>query len=248
MNKEIVIALLSGLLAMVGLAFTLWGQLRVRRLDHDFDALRTKAEAERTSSQYREPLARAAADLQSRLFNILERGFVERFLVGGSPREQQYASSNTVFLFAQFFAWTEAARLEIQFISLDEDAKTRELSALQSRIYSILQSDRYPPGFMLFPGEQRALGERMLTPTKAGSRCLRYSDFLSKGGMSDDSLLSLLHEAVEGLKERKSEAIPRLIAFQHALVELLEFLDPHYLRFPREERSKYWVAGALQQG
>jgi hypothetical protein len=38
-------------------------------------------------------------------------------------------------------------------------------------------------------------------------------------------------------------ARPRLVALQHALIDLLAFLDPAFVRFPRERRTKAPEAG-----
>lgn len=58
--------------------------------------------AEKVVSRFRDPLLHAAYDLQSRIFNILKRGFLKRYYTDGSPREKEYAVENTVFLLAQF--------------------------------------------------------------------------------------------------------------------------------------------------
>lgn len=239
MKTEILVALLTGLVAVISAVVSLWGQFRVGRLNRDIEKLKLKAEVERNSARYREPLVRAAADLQSRLFNILALNFIDRFLKQGTNREQAYALANTAFLFAQFFAWTEATRLEIQYIQLDEDKKTQALSNLQSRIYSLFQTDRFPPVFRVFAGEQRAIGERMLVQSSNGLKCLGYGEFLSNSAFSEDLLMKALLEDVASLKHTLSESIPRLTALQHALVELIDFLDPGYLRFSKEERTKY---------
>lgn len=126
MSKEILIAIFTGLIAVISASIAIWGQFRVSHLNREFEKLKLKAETEKATARYREPLVRAAADLQSRLYNILALNFVDVFLINGTEREREYATQNTVFLFAQFFAWTEAVRLEIQFISLDEDMKTRD--------------------------------------------------------------------------------------------------------------------------
>lgn len=231
--------MISGALALVAAGIAIWGQFRTSRMNHEFEKSKLQAESEKNVSRYSEPLVRAAADLQSRLFNILAMNFVDRFLVHGSSREQAYALSNTAFLFAQFFAWTEATRQEIQFIKLEAESQTRELSKLQSNIYSILQTDRFEPVFRVFPGEQRAIGERMLVQSTTGLKCMGYGEFLSKDGFPDDSLLKTLHLDVVSLKETHTRAIPRFVALQNALVELIDFLDPDYLRFPKAERSKY---------
>ncbi|MBE2211043.1 MAG: hypothetical protein IAE66_05500 [Xanthomonadaceae bacterium] len=239
MSVEIVVAAISGTIAMLSAVVAVWGQFRVNHLDHDLEKLKIKAEDERNSARYREPLVRAAADLQSRLFNILDRNFVEEFMVNGTDREKEYAANNTAFLFAQFFAWTEAVRLEIQFISMDDDQKTKALSSLQSRIYSLLQSNEFPNVLRLFAGEQRAIGERMLSLGAKGLKCYGYSDFLLPNGVSSDTLIVYLHQDVASLKTRHKEAVPRLAALQNALVELIDYLDPQFIRFPKNERSKW---------
>lgn len=238
-SKEILVAVVSGLIAVVSSAIAVWGQFRVSRLNHDIEKFRLAAEEDRNSARYREPLARSAADLQSRLYNILSQDFVGKFMVRGTPREQGYALTNTVFVFAQFFAWTEAARLEIQFISLDADEKTKALAALQSRIYSLLQSDSGSDAFRLFAGEQRAIGERMLVQHRDGLRCVGYGEFLDNPRYSSDPLLAELSRNVDALKDNLELAKPRLIALQHMLVELLDHLDPDCVRFPKGERSKW---------
>jgi hypothetical protein len=239
MNSDLLPALISGAIAIVAAGIAIWGQFKNSRLNHAFEKSKLQAESEKNVARYSEPLVRAAADLQSRLFNIAALNFVECFIVNGSPRERSYGISNTAFLFAQFFAWTEATRQEIQFIKLDGHEQTRKLSELQSNIYSILQTDRYAPEFRVFAGEQRAIGERMLVQGAAGLKCMGYGEFISKEGFPDDPLLKALHEDVVSLATKSAVTIPRFIALQNALVELMDFLDPEYLRFPKAERSKY---------
>lgn len=239
MTPDILPSLISGSLALIAAGIAIWGQIQISHRNQRFEKQKLEAEAERSLARYSEPLVRAAADLQSRLFNILAMHFVERFWVQGSPREQTYAVSNTAFLFAQFFAWTEATRLEIQFIRLENDAQTKELSGLQSSIYSILQTDRYAPAFRVFAGEQRAIGEHMLVETASGLKCMGYGEFLSHNGFPDNALLQALYQDVIDLKDNAPSAIPRFIALQHALVALMDFLDPNHLRFPSSERSRF---------
>jgi hypothetical protein len=239
MNADLPPALISGAIAIGAAGIAIWGQIKNSRVNHEFEKSKLQAESEKNVAKYSEPLVRAAADLQSRLFNILALNFVECFLVDGTPRERQYAISNTAFLFAQFFAWTEATRQEIQFIKLEGHEQTRKLSELQSSIYSILQTDKYAPEFRVFAGEQRAIGEKMLVQSAAGLRCMGYGEFISKGGFPDDPLLAALHSDVVNLGKNGAAAISRFVALQNALVELMDFLDPAYLRFPKAERSKY---------
>jgi hypothetical protein len=46
---------------------------------------------EQVMSRYREPLLRAAFDLQSRLYNIVKQHFLGSYLNRGSAAEQEYA-------------------------------------------------------------------------------------------------------------------------------------------------------------
>ncbi len=239
MSSELFPSLISGAIAIVAAGIAIWGQFRNVRINHEFEKSKLQAEAEKNVARYSEPLVRAAADLQSRLFNILALNFIDRFLVNGSARERNYATLNSAFLFAQFFAWTEATRQEIQFIKLDGHEQTRKLSELQSNIYSILQTDTYTSAFRVFAGEQRAIGEKMLIQSPFGLKCMGYGEFIANDGFPSDPLLSALHDDVKNLKMNNAIAAPRFIALQNALVELMDFLDPDYLRFPKGERLKY---------
>lgn len=118
MTSELITSLTSGAMALTAAGIAIFGQLRVARLSAQLAKLNAdndrRAELERTTRRYREPLARAAYDLQSRLFNIVKGRFLETFLANGDAREQAYALNNTVFVIAQFFAWTELVRRELQ--------------------------------------------------------------------------------------------------------------------------------------
>src|SRR5687767_14799939 len=120
METSIVVALMSAVVSVSSAAFTFWGQLKLRRLSSEIDSLqerqREQRDAAKIARRYYEPLLRSAYDLQSRLYNILMTDFVGRYLREGSDRRQQYALCNTVFLMAQYFAWTEIIRTAIQFI------------------------------------------------------------------------------------------------------------------------------------
>ena len=56
-------------------------------------------------TRYREPLAAAAFDLQSRLYNILRLDFFGRF--GGAHVRSEEALRTTLFRLAQYFGWTK---------------------------------------------------------------------------------------------------------------------------------------------
>ena len=130
-------------------------------------------------SKFREPLARAAYELQSRLFNILKQQLVHVYLVRGDKREKEYVVQNTVFVIAQYFSWTELVKREIQFVDLDEEHRTRKLQELQDRIGSLWSTDQYPRTLRIFAGEQRAIGETLIVTGSRLPECMGYGAFLN---------------------------------------------------------------------
>jgi hypothetical protein len=196
MRTELVVALVSGAVALVSAGFTLWGQVRTTQLAAELECLRLaeqrRFEAERMAARYREPLARAAYDLQSRLYNILQQNLLAVYYDGGDERERSYVVDNTAFLVAQYFAWTEIVRRDIQYIDLGQDEQTRRLARLQDDIYSLFQTDRFGRLFRVFAGEQRAIGERMVREGPRGLECLGYAAYLDQVAKGDSSPYNML--------------------------------------------------------
>ena len=81
--------------------------------------------------KYQGPLIHAVYNLQSRLFNIVERNFAGAYLTSRDAYERDYVVNNTAFVIMQYFAWTEIIRREVQFLDLTDSEKTRDLSKLQ---------------------------------------------------------------------------------------------------------------------
>lgn len=195
-------------------------------------------ESEKIVSRFRDPLLHAAYDLQSRIFNILKRKFLQVYYTSGAPREREYAVENTVFLLAQFLGWTELIRQEIQFLDLGIDKETRELRRLQDGLYTQLQTDKFGSGFRLFAGEQRAVGELMIERTTDASRCIGFASFLTGRDPAVDRWLDPLRDDVKQMAVDLSPFRDRLMTIQHALIDLLKFLDPGDVYFPKDKRTK----------
>jgi phosphoglycerate-specific signal transduction histidine kinase len=242
MEIDLVVALISGLIALLAAALAIWGQMKAAHVSAQLESLRLteqrRFEKENTIARYREPLAQAAYDLQSRIYNIVQRNFLERYLTNGNDRERSYAINNTVFVLAQYFAWTEIVRSDIQFIDLGESAQTRELRRLQDNVYAILQNDTGSPLLRVFAGEQRAVGERLVTHARERADCMGYGAFLDQLSTGKDPLVDALRDDVVQTAKNVGLATPRLVALQHALIDLLDYLDPDYVRFAEDRRSK----------
>ena len=125
---------------------------------------RTRAQlAEDFMRKYRDPLLRSAFDLQSRLYNILRNDFLGKYYVRGTPAEHEYACYNTLHVLAEYFGWSEILRREIQFLDLRDQHRNRELSARLDAIDETFLSEAMDPTFRVFRGEQRAIGEIVMT-------------------------------------------------------------------------------------
>ena len=113
---------------------------RLARLQTDLDAERHEREAlfdrrlqaADVLETYREPLAAAAYDLQSRIYNIVRMDFFGEW--GDANEHSEDAITSTLFRLAQYFGWTEILRRKIQFLSFPEDEDTRKVARLQSDI------------------------------------------------------------------------------------------------------------------
>src|SRR5260370_11676563 len=82
------------------------------------------ARLEEVMSHYRDPLLSAAFELQSRIYNFVLRGFAG-YLRSGDEDEKIYAVNSTLFVIAQYLAWTEPRRPDLHSLSLAEIARTR---------------------------------------------------------------------------------------------------------------------------
>lgn len=212
----------------------------VRQIEHDKLAHQDRRDARVKSEQvsrYSEPLARAAYDLQSRIFNILKKSALRSFVSQGDDRQRTYMIENTTFLVAQFFCWSELVRLDVQLINLGENAKTRQIQHLLDEISRIWGTDSHAKTLRIFAGEQRAIGEALVTGT--GSReCIGYGKFVSSLGRGKNALLDFIRDDLKNLSSDLSLGQERLRALQNAFIDLLALLDPDGLRFPPNSRSK----------
>ena len=207
---------------------------RLARLNHELNAevnrraalLDRDLRAEEVLTRYREPLAAAAFDLQSRLYNILRLGFFAKF---ARDERGEEAFRTTLFRLAQYFGWTEILRRDIQFLSFPEDDDTRRVAQLQSEIAKRFLSDDYGPALMIWADEQRALGERMIVEEHGKVLCMGYATF---GDRYNDAF-ALWHERLRNeLADESARA--RLCDVQHLLCDLVLALDSRRVRYTQE--------------
>lgn len=195
---------------------------------------------ELTMDKYRGPLVHSAYDLQSRIFNLVKQNVVDLYFFEGrgDGTEKEYFLKNTIYVMAQYFAWTEIIRKEIQFIEFNDIKTSQQLSNLQDEIYSIWQFTTRADSLNIWAGEQRGIGELMLQEKDSRYTCIGYSQFLKLVNQGEEPLLNQLETKIEGYLNSQDRSSVRLIKLQNALIDLLEFLDPDYVRFPKDKRTK----------
>jgi hypothetical protein len=180
-------------------------------------------EAEQVLTRYREPLAAAAFDLQSRLYNILRQDFFGKF---GAGERAEEALTTTLYRIAQYFGWTEILRRDVQFLSFPEDEDTRDVARLQFEIARIFLDDDYGHALMIWADEQRALGELMIVEEHGKVLCMGYARFRDRCADTFAPWLERLRN------ELPDEAAPtRLREIQHKLCELVKALDKGGVRY-----------------
>lgn len=213
----------GGVIAVVVSALVAVRQSRVEaEVQERLMRLEQEQRAEEVLKRYREPLAAAAFDLQSRLYNILRQGFLERFGAGSLSDEAMWT---TLFRMAQYFGWTEILRRDIQFLSFPEDASTRRVAELQSEIARRFLDDEPGHALMIWSDEQRGLGERMIDDKGA---CLGYAAFREH----EEDFGVWRRRVEEGMQDPASRE--RLREVQHLLCDLVESLDERRVRYTRD--------------
>ena len=185
--------------------------------------LERKQRAEEVLARYREPLAAAAFDLQSRLYNILELEFFEKF---GDGERAEEALRTTLFRFAQYFGWTEILRRDIQFLSFPTAADTRRVAELQEAVAQCFRDDGYGPELMIWSDEQRAIGELMIVEEHGKVLSMGYAAFRER---CEDTFAPWRIRMRDELQAESARA--RLRDIQRNLCDLVETLDSRRVRY-----------------
>ncbi|MGH3778269.1 MAG: hypothetical protein ACRDRR_21440 [Pseudonocardiaceae bacterium] len=235
------IAVLAALISAVGAFVSLWYSRRVARVE------RMNA-AEELATLFREPLLQAAFNLQSRIYNIIEQGFFERFLGNNNTKEdREYAELNTMFLFAQYFCWLKILRRHARFIDPRNDQTNRAIAVMFELVRDTFADSINidEPTFRLFRGEQRALGEVMLVraadPQPGAPRweCMGYPDFVE--ALEREQVARWFRRLEEDIavtaRDRQGHDT-RLRLIQRRLMDAVDVLDPDSHRVPSHLRQR----------
>ncbi|KPI02435.1 hypothetical protein OV450_4685 [Actinobacteria bacterium OV450] len=242
MNTELIVASLSGVVALVSAVYSSQANRKNSLLRDDLERQATERhrmlERQDTMSRYRDPLLWAAFDFQSRLYNIASQGFLRVQFV--QPRDQLYATRSTLHVLAEYLGWVEILRRRIYFLDLGNQDTNRHIVTLIARVSTILNDDAYPDrNLQLFRSDQRAIGELVIKESEDGDRCIGYAEFCarleSEPGFA--TWFTRLSDSVTELASREGRN-PRLVDLQTALMDLIDFLDPEQERFPQKRRLR----------
>jgi hypothetical protein len=263
MSTELTVAVISAVVALLSILLSAKAARSAAALQarlNDESELRRKQadkaeQLELVVARYKDPIMSAAFELQSRIYNLVVDGF-SRYISNGNPEDRDYAVRSTVFVVAQYLAWAEALRRGVQFLDLGDLKRNQDLASRLEAIRHAFASDRtMGPAFRIFRVDQRAIGELMLEATAdveaVGSQwqCAGYAAFCSRLE-SDDTFASWfarLQNDVLQLGIDVEPARPRLVSLQHALIDLLDFLDESAVRFAANLRSKIREHAAPRQ-
>lgn len=259
MSAAVLVALISAGVAVCSAAFTAYTTARSIRLQHTLTLNRARLDRQQASEdlvrRYREPLLLAAFDLQARICNIVEGDFVARHTGSSDPEERQYARTSTLYRVGDYFGWIEILRRGLQFLDLGEEERTHELvERLDIVSHTFSNTEWFPTSvFRLFRDEQRALGEIMLEPIEGELRryqCIGFATFVER--LEKDSGFARWFERlgteIDNLGDPAPGQLDRLIELQHALIQVIDFLDPEGLRFPKAHIKPLGPAEAARPG
>lgn len=255
MTAQVVIALLvsvlSAVTAVVSITIGARAARGTARVQYELELAKSRATkqelVEEVMARYREPLLRAAFDLQSRIFNIVRQDFLLRYASPETEREQKYALNNTMYVFAEYLGWVEIMRRDVQFLDLGDVERNRLLVERLEHIGDIVANSTrlLDPTLRLFRGEQRAAGEVMVDsePDHEGDsrhQCIGYARFVAQLDDSPEFAQWFKHlgDDLQCLMREKPATYERLTELQHALVDLIEFLDNPPVRFMRQSCTR----------
>ncbi|RZS29820.1 hypothetical protein EV193_11874 [Herbihabitans rhizosphaerae] len=200
------------------------------------------------ASRYSDPLLRAAAALHARVGWFLawldgketaaERDGDASILPLGE-RGEDYALFESLFRFANYLGCVEIMLQEVHFLDLGSRKRNKRLAELLAGVQVALSydGDDLGPVFQLRGGEQRAIGETVIERPEAGEgrpRCLTYIAFRAKWD-DEPGFRRWLQPVLEDIKRTIVEPAAvkgRLRRLDHALSDLIDFLDPKHVLLP----------------
>jgi hypothetical protein len=179
-----------------------------------------RVERERQLAYVRAPAILAFSDLHGRLETVASWQ-AQNYRYVKSIGQGDYYIHSTAYLVARAFAWQEILRRRMASFDYAE---------LYARLESVTEAFAHGgPGFQVFRLEQTEIGERLITAfDNDNAACMSLSEFLDQMERDDPPRwLSELRRRVTELLDHPVKEMCRTARMDRALIEVLEFLDPH---------------------
>jgi len=240
----------SSLISLIGAVISAAGAIFAIVLNRRAAVRDRRLTADELAGRYRVPMLHSAYNLQSRLYNIGRQDFLGLFLTGGSPSEAEYARFNTVYLIGQFLCWAEILRREAQLLAPLHRGRDRDIVAAMEDIRSEMADSlsNHDPVLRIFRGDQRAIGEVMLTKTdqlaeRVGPRwdCMGYAAFVQSLADQQSAISRWIRPLVDDIDKLAADYPAhqaRVVAIQHRLILLVNLIDPEGDRLPLNQRGQ----------
>jgi hypothetical protein len=221
MDPAIIVAIIALVASVFSATISVFGDVLLARW-------KAKTEAKLAVERFRGTLAEAAYELQSRLYNILRQDFLSYY--HGEETEREYAIQNTIYAFAEYLAWVEALRREVEIGRLEEFQG--RIADMTDQIARVLATDTLGDGFRMWRGEQEAVSDVMLKVEEGRVQSLSYAQFVNQRDEGFRKWFARLERDLVHLGEGRFENqrafeghIERLQPLQNQLIDLVRELD-----------------------
>ena len=145
-------AVLAALIAAgTSVIVTLGSGILQRHFAREDRADEQRSKARVVLDKYRGPLLHAASDLGSRVDKIRHRDFLDQT----AALDSDYAKLSTLFRVAQYCAWREVLRREVQLMRFDRESDTQAVAAFIGFVTWSMASDKHDGTYGLILVEQQ---------------------------------------------------------------------------------------------
>lgn len=203
------------------------------------DYAKRLSESQKIVQKYRDPLILAASDLHCFISLYVRNHHSESKQFDDHATAYRYAS----FVIGQYLSWANILRIQAQFLCFSTDKRNTKLATILYEIQKAFSETEYKTGhqtgrddlgvqFMLWRGEQMAIGEIMTVKNGDEYLCMDYITFGKK--LDEDEAFSKWFRPIQIGTKAVSDAkgqgyIPdhRLRRLQHLLYDLIQVSDPN---------------------
>lgn len=176
----------SIIVAVVSLTGTIIAIIVTTYFAYLTDERKRRQELNKFFAKYKDALLLAAQDLQSRLKNITDLTVMDYYQQGGPHCPQKDSLLlYTTFVVGQYLCWIWIIRQQAQFLQFETLDATRDVTVAITSITAEFGTDQYEADlpnlpFMLWRGEQMAIGEVMLREGGGEISPIGYAEFHKK--------------------------------------------------------------------